>query len=250
MIPKTIHYCWFGNKQKSQIFSECLTSWKKYCPDYKIIEWNEINSEQFSNKFYKNALRKKKYAFAADYIRLKVLHVYGGIYLDTDMLIVKPLGNLLKYNFFSGLEVKDRVAYGFLGGYKENHFFKRMIDFYNHTEFDEFNPPIITHTFKNLINSNNLKENEVLLSPEYFYPLTFQNREKDYKLFVTEKTYAVHLWDHSWKIETKKGYSSIFNQMRGILLDFFIYGYSFEYFLKYSKEFLLNLYRMLKYKQY
>ena len=115
MIPKIIHYCWFGKSKKPDVFYKCLATWEKYCPDFEIIEWNEENSKPFSNKFYKNALRKKKYAFASDYIRVKVLYEYGGVYLDTDMLLIKNIGDLLQHNFFSGFEVENRVAYGLFG---------------------------------------------------------------------------------------------------------------------------------------
>ncbi|MEE9409089.1 MAG: glycosyltransferase [Polaribacter sp.] len=250
MIPKIIHYCWFGSNEKSETLKKCILSWKKYCSDYKIIEWNEINSLKFSNSFYKNALRKKKYAFVADYVRTKALYEFGGIYLDTDMLLLKPIDKLLSNSFFSGYEVEGRVAYGLYGGTKQHRFFYEMLSFYKKTAFDEFNPPIITHTFKHLINSSSLKHNEILLSPEYFYPLTFQNKEKDYKLFITKETYAVHLWDHSWKLETKKGYSFIFNQFKIVFLDFIMFGYSIKYLKKYLIEFMLNLYRMVKYKSF
>ncbi|QNM86254.1 mannosyltransferase [Polaribacter pectinis] len=248
MIPKIIHYCWFGNNEKPEILKKCILSWEKNCKDYKIIEWNETNSSQFTNSFYKNSLRKRKYAFVSDYIRTKALYEFGGIYLDTDMLLLKPIDKLLEYNFFSGLEVEERVAFGLFGGIKKHRFFSEMLDFYSKTEFDEFNPPIITHSFKNLINSSTLKENEVLLSPEYFYPLTYQNKEKDYKLYITDKSYAVHLWNHSWKLETKKGYSFIFNKLKTILLDYILHNYSFKYLKNNLKETLINLYRLVKYK--
>jgi len=137
MIPKIIHYCWFGNNPKAKVFNDCLESWEKYSPDYKIIEWNETNSEQFSNSFYNNALRKKKYAFVSDYVRTKVLNEFGGIYLDTDMLLLKPIDELLKYNFFSGFEVKDRVAFGLFGGVAKHHFFSKMLAFYENNYFDD-----------------------------------------------------------------------------------------------------------------
>ena len=82
MIPKFIHYCWFGPNPKSQLTIDCIASWKHFCPGFEIIEWNEVNSKAYSNKFYKDSLRKKKYAFVADYIRTKVLFEHGGIYMD------------------------------------------------------------------------------------------------------------------------------------------------------------------------
>lgn len=250
MIPKIIHYCWFGKQEHSLMLKKCMLSWKKYCPKYEIIEWNEDNSNQFSNAFYLNSIRKKKYAFAADYIRTMVLYKYGGIYLDTDMLLLKPIDELLQYNFFSGFEIENRVAYGFYGGVKKHRFFSNMLNFYSNVIFDEFNPPIITHTFKKLINLNTIQKNELLLSSEYFYPLTFQNREKDFKEFITENSYAVHLWNHSWKLEEKKGYSFIFNKVKIVFLDYLFFGYPFNYLKRHLKDIIISFYRLIRYKSF
>ena len=246
MIPKKLHYCWFGVKEKSQIFSQCLMSWEKYCPDFEIIEWNETNTKHYQIKFFKDALRKKKYAFVSDYIRVKVLYEFGGIYLDTDMLLLKPINPLLNYNFFSGFEVEGRVNYALFGGVKRHRFFFEMLDYYMKTEFDEFNPPIITHAFKDLINSTSLKENEILFKPDCFYPLTFQNREKDYTLFITEETYAVHLWNHSWKVENNENIFYLLKKIKIVLIDFIFYGYSLKYLKRYLNEFLGKIYLWLK----
>jgi mannosyltransferase OCH1-like enzyme len=246
MIPKVIHYCWFGAGRKPKIFEQCLLSWEEYCPDYKMIEWNEKNSLRFFNSFYNDALRKKKYAFVSDYIRAKVLYEFGGIYLDTDMLLLKPIDELLSYDFFSGFEVEERVAYGLFGGHKKHRFFFEMIKFYSETEFDEFSPPIITHIFKYLIKADNIDENEILLSQEYFYPLTYENRGKDYELFTTEKTYGVHLWDHSWKEEKSESIFNLLKKIKIVLIDFIFYGYSKKYLKRYLKEFLRKIYLRLK----
>jgi mannosyltransferase OCH1-like enzyme len=248
LIPKIIHYCWFGKNKKSDIFYKCLDSWKKFCPDYKIIEWNETNSNQFVNTFYKNALRKKKYAFAADYIRVKVLHEYGGIYLDTDMLLVKNIDNLLKYNFFAGYEAVARVNYALFGGIQTNHFLKQMISYYNENNFDEFNPPIITHTFKELVKKDNLKDNEILFDPEYFYPLTFKNRENDYRPFITKNTFAVHLWNHSWNINKEQTIFSILKDIKSVCINFLFYKYNKAYFFKYLSLFCKKIYNLIRNK--
>ena len=89
-IPKIIHYCWFGGGPISPESRKCIESWKKYCPDYKIIEWNEQNFEISQNRYAQQAYEAKKYAFVSDYVRLAVLYRYGGIYLDTDVELVRP----------------------------------------------------------------------------------------------------------------------------------------------------------------
>ena len=95
-IPKIIHYCWFGGGAISPENRKCMESWKKYCPDYKIIEWNDQNFDISTNRYAQQAYEAKKYAFVSDYVRLAVLYEYGGIYLDTDVELVRPLDELLE----------------------------------------------------------------------------------------------------------------------------------------------------------
>ena len=95
MIPKVIHYCWFGRNPKPVSVQKCIESWKKYLPDYEIREWNNTNFEAMSVKFTAEAMAKKKYAFVSDYVRLHALYKYGGVYLDTDVKVLKSFNNLL-----------------------------------------------------------------------------------------------------------------------------------------------------------
>lgn len=246
MIPKKLHYCWFGNHPKPILFKQCLESWQKYCPDFEIIEWNETNSKPYQNKFYKNALRKKKYAFVADYIRMKALYEYGGIYLDTDMLLLEPIDNLLVHNFFIGEEVKGRVAYGLFGATKSHRFFKQMLNYYERTEFNEFSLPIITHIFDSIINNANLIENELIYTPNYFYPLIYENRNENYTKFISEDSYAVHLWNHSWKEDIQIGIPFYVSGIRKVIIDYVFYGYSKAYFIHYVRGFSRQIYYLLK----
>ena len=91
-IPKIIHYCWFGDGPISPENRKCMESWKKYCPDYKIMAWNEQNFDISANRYARQAYAAKKYAFVSDYARLAVLYEYGGIYLDTDVGTGAPAG--------------------------------------------------------------------------------------------------------------------------------------------------------------
>ena len=91
MIPKIIHYCWFGRNSKSKIILKCIESWRKFMPDYEIIEWNEDNFNVKQNEYVKSAYNNKKWAFVSDYARMKVLYQYGGIYFDTDVELLKPI---------------------------------------------------------------------------------------------------------------------------------------------------------------
>lgn len=248
MIPKKIHYCWFGENPQSQILLDCLASWKFYCPDFEILEWNEKNSTKYANSFYKNALRKKKYAFAADYIRTKVLYEHGGIYMDTDMLLLQPIDALMHYNFFAGEEIKGRVAFGLYGAVPKHRFMNQMLEFYNTNEFNVFSPPVITHTFSPMINKQSIVEEEVILDNSFFYPLPYKNRMEDYNSFIKTETYAVHLWDHSWIIMIEPGMSQLFNNLKEVFIDFVFYNYSWAYFKRYTREFLRKIYHLLKSK--
>lgn len=111
-IPKIIHYCWFGGGPINPESRKCIESWKKYCPDYKIIEWNEQNFEISQNRYAQQAYEAKKYAFVSDYVRLAVLYEYGGIYLDTDVELVRPLDELLEHKGFIGMEHSAPSPYG------------------------------------------------------------------------------------------------------------------------------------------
>lgn len=248
MIPKTLHYCWFGNNPKPQIFQDCIKSWRYYCPDFEIKEWNENNTGQFSNSFYENALRKKKYAFVADYIRAKVLFEQGGIYLDTDMMLLKPIDSLLQYNFFIGKEISDRVNFAIFGAKKGHRFLKQMLDFYATAEFNTFSPPVITHTFSPLINERTIEQDEIIFMPSYFYPLTFENRLDNYSEFIKPESYAVHLWDNSWSKKTQSGIFPLLKSLGEVLVDCLFYKYSFIYFKRYFKEFSRKTYHLLKEK--
>ena len=98
MIPKVIHYCWFGGNPKSETIMACIDSWHRYCPDYKIIEWNEDNFDVNILPYIKDAYEDKKWAFVSDYARLFIIYNNGGIYLDTDVLLHRSLDELLQYD--------------------------------------------------------------------------------------------------------------------------------------------------------
>ena len=248
MIPKKLNYCWFGNNPKSKIFQECLASWQFYCPDFEIVEWNEVNSQKYTNDFYRNALRKKKYAFVADYIRAKVLFDQGGIYLDTDMLLLKPIDDLMQNNFFIGEEVINRVAFGLFGAISNHRFLEQMLNLYNKKEFNGFAPPIITHTFSPIVNQETITHNEIIFSAAYFYPLLYENRLEDYTKYIRPESYAVHLWDHSWAKTNAIGFLGLLENLKTVSIDFLFYGYSFQYFKRYTKEFSRKIVQLAKAK--
>jgi len=121
MIPKIIHYCWFGRGEKPKLAQKCIASWKKYCPDYEIIEWNEDNFNVEVYPYAKYCLENKKWAFLSDFVRLIVVAEYGGMYFDTDVEIIKNPEELLQYEAFYGFENNTNIATGLGFGAQANH---------------------------------------------------------------------------------------------------------------------------------
>lgn len=112
MIPKVIHYCWFGRGEKPKLAQKCIASWKRFCPDYEIIEWNEDNFDVRMNGYTQMCYEQKKFAFLSDYVRLLVVAEHGGLYFDTDVELLKSPDRLLKYEAFFGFETSEYVASG------------------------------------------------------------------------------------------------------------------------------------------
>ena len=114
-IPKIIHYCWFGGKPKNELAEKCIRSWKKFCPDYELVEWNEENFDISTAPLYvRQAYAACRWDFVTDYVRLVGLTQMGGIYMDTDVEVIKPLDKYLHHLGFAGFETLDRVQTGLL----------------------------------------------------------------------------------------------------------------------------------------
>ena len=158
--------------------------------------------------------------------------------MDLDMMLLKPLNNLVQYDFFSGYEVNDRVAYGLFGGLPRHRYFEKMRNFYESTCFNQFSLPVITHTFSAVIHRSTLLDNERIFDSEYFYALSYKDRQKDYESFIKPNSLAIHLWDHSWL--QKKQKDSICNYIKNIQIvavDYFFYNYPNSYFRRYIRGF-------------
>lgn len=128
MIPKIIHYCWFGKKEKPKKIKDCINSWYQMLPDYQIIEWNENNFDYNALTYTKEAYEAKKYAFVSDVARVKALYEMGGIYLDTDVVVYKSFDFILKHQCVLGFEMGNYVATSFMACVPEHNL---MRDFYN-----------------------------------------------------------------------------------------------------------------------
>lgn len=207
MIPKIIHYCWFGGNELPKSAVKCVNSWKKFCPDYKIIEWNEQNFDISSAPLYvRQAYENKKFAFVADYVRLYALYNHGGIYMDTDVEVVKNLDNLLNNKAFSGFENDKYIAMGIIGCEQKLSFIEDFLAYYRNTHFIKDNGSLNMVTNVSLVtkmlikkglkpNGTYQKIDDIVLFPkDYFYP--FDDLTGLFK--KTENTYTIHWYDKTW----------------------------------------------------
>ncbi len=135
MIPKIIHYVWVGGQPKPKKIQTCMKTWAHHLQDYKIIEWNEDNFDLHGNAYVEQAYRAKKWAFVSDYIRAKVVYEYGGIYLDTDVLVLSDLKDLLQHRAFTGFENRDNPFTAVFGAEPKHPLLKDMVQFYDHRDF-------------------------------------------------------------------------------------------------------------------
>lgn len=216
MIPKIIHYCWFGKKKLTPLLKDCVQSWRTHLPQYEIRCWNEYNLP-IRHPFIESAIKMQYFAFAADLVRLLVVQKYGGIYMDTDMLVVKNFDELLEYDFFLGEEVPGRINLAIFGAIPQHPVVNSFIEFYTEKEFNPADLPIISYTLSKVLERN---KNEVfsakdkILGFKCFYPLPFENRNENYSGYIYDETYAVHLWNHSWRnvtdyIEERKYFKAL-----------------------------------------
>lgn len=207
-IPKIIHYCWFGKKDKPDIVKRCIHSWKTYLHDYKITEWNEENFDINSNNFVKEAYAKKKYAFVSDYVRVYALYHYGGIYMDTDVEVKQPFSDeILGNDSFLGFEEKNYIATSTIGTKKGNKLIKRFLDSYDGKAFIKEDGEIDTLTnvaiVSNIIEGIGIRldgtyqriEGICTVYPqEYFSPYDYINCYSK----ANENTYTIHHFYKSW----------------------------------------------------
>ncbi|WGG45864.1 glycosyltransferase [Rossellomorea sp. DA94] len=206
-IPNTIHYCWFGGKEKPDIVKRCLDSWGKHLQDYEIIEWNENNFNIDQNAYVKQAYDFGKYAFVSDYVRVYALYHFGGIYLDTDVEVFKSFNDLLHHESFWGFEQENFIATSTIGAARENRLIKSFLDSYESRTFikddgslDELtNVAAVTSILKGMGikrdgNYQEIKDIGVFYPQSFFSPYDYINCRS----FKNENTYAIHHFYKSW----------------------------------------------------
>ena len=212
MIPKVIHYCWFGRNPLPILAQKCIESWKKYCPDYEIKEWNEDNFPMDYNDYVKEAYEAKKWAFITDVVRLFALVTEGGIYMDTDVEVIKPLDGLLQYEAVSGFENYSQIPTGLMASEARQPLFEELLHDYDGAHFRNEDGTLDTTTNVKRITAtclkygfepNNKKQTVkgfTLLPSDFLCPKDYKTK----KIHLTENSLVIHHFDGSWQSRSVK----------------------------------------------
>jgi hypothetical protein len=223
MIPKIIHLCWLSGDPYPAKIARCLESWKKYLPDYEVMLWDTNRFDLNSSIWVKQAFDKKKYAFAADYIRFYALYHYGGIYLDSDVEILKSFNDLLDLPYFIGAEKAQTPEAAIIGAEKGCDWIKQCLDYYNNRTFVKEDgsldirklPEIMDQQIRRIkplriltleeslnIRHSDMQKEVLEFNDAFFSPKVFDSREVE----ITPYTYAIHHYQNSWFSHRAKVY--------------------------------------------
>ena len=209
MIQKTIHYCWFGGNELPPLARKCIKSWQKYCPDYEIIRWDESNFDVHCNTWCSAMYEQGKWAFLSDYARLKVIYDNGGVYLDTDVELVKSLDAVLQDSAFMGLDTTKMVANGLGFGAETHHPFIRdnMLVYEAVTDFSspELNSWITTRLLTpHGLDCDSLEIQHIgdvtIYPPEYFC----SKHTHTGLITLTENSISIHHFNCSWDTDERR----------------------------------------------
>ena len=227
MIPKIIHYCWFGHGEKPELAKKCIASWKKFCPDFEIREWNEDNFDIHCCPYVEEAYASKKYAFVTDYVRLYALYTCGGIYMDTDVEVVRPLEEFLTCKAFSGFESTRYVPTGIMASEKGVPIIHELLEYYTGKHF--LNDDGSQDTTTNCVSITNIMlMHGLVLNGEFqtvadftFYPsdyfCPFENETG--VLRRTDRTATIHWFNKSWlpqNVRLRSRITRVFHRLFGV----------------------------------
>lgn len=243
MIPKIIHYCWFGGNPLPPLALECIASWKKFLPDYEIREWNESNFDVNYIPYTAEAYKQKKYAFVSDYARFWIIYQHGGIYFDTDVEVIRSMDDIIAQGNFMGFETDPDgsntpgkyapgfcfdVALGLGYGLEKGHpFMKHMMDYYQGLSFsvkrhDPWLKTIVAYTTEELCklglqNKKGIQKlGDITIYPkEYFAPINVISN----RLHITKNTRTIHRYMGSW---TGSGQGSFRSRMKSLIPECFL----------------------------
>ena len=234
MIPNIIHYCWFGGNPLPEIAVKCISSWKKYFPDYEIKEWNEDNFDLNCCEYVREAYQAKKWAFVSDYARFWILYNYGGLYFDTDVEVIKDMSDIIANGAFMGCEVADKCAPGLglgvnpgpgQGGNPGLGLYKEILENYQQSHFlnsdGSNNYETVVDRTTNILKKYGFKESNTIQKiadvmvypPEYFCPMDYTTG----KLNITESSRSIHWYDASWLDDRMKKRRARSEKIRNII---------------------------------
>lgn len=225
MIPKVIHYCWFGHNPLPPLAQKCIASWRKFFPDYEIKEWNEDYFDVNSIPYTAQAYKHKKYAFVSDYARFKILYENGGIYFDTDVEVIKPMEDILAKGSYFGRENESYFAcnpgLGFASNPKSK-LLKEMLDLYANMQFESASGTLNKKTIVEYFSEHLLKkglqsqagiiefEGVYIYPPDYFCPKPSEFG----KIQISENTRTIHHYAASW-IGPKQRFANLLIEIFG-----------------------------------
>lgn len=207
-IPRVVHYCWFGRGEKPKLIKKCIQSWQKHLPDYELVEWNEDTFDVKANLYAREAYEARKFAFVSDYVRLHALYHEGGVYMDTDVEVIKPLHRFLVHEAFSGFEDHQFLQSGTMGAVKHHPWIGELLQYYADRPFllqggDVFDLTTNTAIMSRISQKHGLKLNgqhQTLPSGVVFYPRWFFS-PYDYingGNYINDDSYTIHHFAQSW----------------------------------------------------
>jgi mannosyltransferase OCH1-like enzyme len=201
VIPRVIHYCWYGGRPMSELGESCMATWRAHMPDYAVERWDESRLDR-SIPYVDIAYRERRFAFVADYVRLQALYAQGGLYFDTDIEVIRPFDALLGQSLFMGLQAPGSVAAGVIGASKGHPFLRKVLDRLDQQgrrgalTYEPL-PDLITAVAR-----ADRKSALTLYPEEYFYPYNPYSptplRQKPLQSNISERTYCLHHWEGSW----------------------------------------------------
>lgn len=230
MIPKRIHYCWFGRGKMPEMARKCIASWKKYLPEYEIKEWNEDNFDLDQYPYVREAYDNRKFAFVTDVVRLYALYHEGGIYMDTDVEVLKPLDVLLQYDAVSGFESATRIPTGLMACRKGLPIFKELLAEYDGLHFVKSDGSMdlttnVTRITNTLLKYGFVPNNQLqtvngftLLPQDWLCPKDYETKVVN----ITPNTLCIHHFDGSWVPKGKKVKKNIQKILGRRLTEFFV----------------------------
>ena len=251
MIPKIIHYCWFGRNELNSSIKQYMESWYRYCPDYQIIQWNE-NNYNINNccKFVQDAYKVEKWAFVSDYVRLDIIYKNGGIYLDTDVELITSLNELLiKYkNGYMGWQDDSTVNSGLGFAFPKNSIIlQEMMEFYHFLRFDirnldnlvctKINTQIFVNHGLQLNGKLQIIDNVAVLPQEYLCPFNINTG----KMNFTKRTVSIHHFNAQWMTKFERKKMKLILTIKKHMPLFLI-----EYLRKYIRILLKNVFSSMK----